>query len=223
MDSKTTTSTLVSLITFDKIKQVCEAKNYWFPKQSSNYDMFVFGVRSFNLNQTSDSFNDVLGIAYYVGTKSVLILCSGTTDPGKSELTNPSFIAAQQEGTAIVKEGQYRRAYKYGYHGIGNWRHKALIQVAPITIYRDRNGDTTLDIGKEVKTTTGLYGINIHGSTLWDNTELKEIGRYSAGCQVFNKANEYKQFMQTCEYQIKAGLGDTFSYTLFNEHDFTRN
>lgn len=194
------------------LKEACNKKGYWFPSTSTDGDVFLFGIRNKNRDQKPDAFDDVVGVLVPISGQYRLSFYEATTDPGKLELLDPSFAEAKRNGTAIMKEGQYRGAYRLGYHGSGKWRHRALIQVRAITIYRDNNRNDTLDI-HPLNTTEGLYGINIHGAALWKSIE--SIGRYSAGCQVVN--SNYEDFITNVELQVAAGLGHTFTYTLFDE------
>lgn len=131
-------------------------------------------------------------------------------------LTRPKFAAAIKDGTAILKTGQYRGAYQLGRHGSGAWQHDALIQVKPVTIYRDANRDAILDT--DVKETTGLYGINIHAASLWQ--DLDRIGEYSAGCQVLRRAIDLAKLVDLCRQQIRHIGVNSFTYTLLDESDF---
>ena len=201
-----------------QIYKLCIKKGYWFPVSGRPFDLFVFGVRSNNREQSKDGFDDVIGIAYQdlKGEKCVAYF-SATTDPSVRELINPSFYEAQLYGTAIMKEGQYRGAYKLGLHGGGVWQHVALIQQMPIKIYRDKDKDTILDF--DVPVTQGLYGINIHAASLWQ--DLDKIDGYSAGCQVFANSKEYYKAVELWQAQMRYGLGDIFSYTLFTQDEFS--
>ena len=60
--------------------------------------------------------------------------------------------------------------------------------------------------------TEGYYGINIHKA----GTDSTEVNKWSAGCQVFANANDFKEFMAIC-YEAEAKWGETFSYTLIDE------
>lgn len=202
----------------DSLVKLCASKQYWFPKETLDYNCFVFGLRSNIIDQSKDQFNDTLGVVYPIANRYYIYLCEGTTDPGVMELMSPSFIEAIRNGTAIVKEGQYRKVYKLGIHGTGNYKHLALLQQKPITIYRDSNRDKILDM-KPIKTTEGIYGINLHGANIW-NDIIDSIGRYSAGCQVIAKKTQYEIFFNILQKQLLKGLGDEFSYTLFKSTDF---
>ena len=203
-------------IKINDLKKVYKAKGYAY-FDSGNYNLNIFGIRSANRDQTEDKFDDILGVAYIdsVG-KETLSTYAATTDPGLNHLVNPKFREAIKNGTAILKEGQYRAAYKLGHHGAGRWIHKALIQVRPVTCYRDANRDVILDTsGKE---SSGLYGINIHAASLLN--ALDKIGDYSAGCQVIKHSTHLSELVQLCRRQELEGLGSTFTYTLFDESDF---
>ena len=132
-----------------------------------------------------------------------------TTLPGKKAMEHPVNIV----GTAILKEGQYRGCWKIGYH---KGKYKALVQNAPLTVYRDGNKDDKFDL-KPTCIDKGIFGINIHkagnldaGSTLVDG--------WSYGCQVFKKAIDFASFMRLVEKSARL-YGDKFTYTLINEDD----
>jgi hypothetical protein len=63
----------------------------------------------------------------------------------------------------------------------------------------------------------GLYGICIHASVLYG--EASQIGRFSAGCQVFKVAADHQRYMSLCQRQIDNGFGNSFTYTLFHQND----
>ena len=62
----------------------------------------------------------------------------------------------------------------------------------------------------------GIFGINIHRSN--ETWTRNTVDQYSAGCQVFNKNNDFIAFMRLCEEQRKRH-GNSFTYTLINEED----
>lgn len=75
------------------------------------------------------------------------------TEPSVQYLTHPLNPA----GTAIMYPGQYRNAYRIGLHR----GRPALVQVAPVKVYRDanRNGSVDLVPGSDQ---SGMFAINIH-------------------------------------------------------------
>ncbi len=134
-----------------------------------------------------------------------------TTDPGTYFLKNP----INNLGAAILKEGQYVDAYKSGLH---RGQYKALVQSKPVTVFRDYDRNAILDFnnGKE---DTGLFGINIHKSGSKGDTQ--NVEKWSAGCQVFQNADSYNEFIKLTDKQL--GLyGNKFTYTLVDERAYNR-
>jgi hypothetical protein len=134
-----------------------------------------------------------------------------TTDPGTYWLNNPE----NPQGTAILKEGQYINSHQIGLHR-GNY--KALTQKNPVTVLRDYDRNAVLDFvnGKE---DTGLFGINIHRASATGTT--KTIDKYSAGCQVFENADDFANFLSLAD-KHKDLYGNNFTYTLVDERAYNR-
>lgn len=86
-----------------------------------------------------------------------------------------------------------------------------MVQVKPVTVYRDKDHDDQCDTDQGES--TGLYGINIHRA----GTNSTNVDKWSAGCQVFSKDSDFEQFLILCRKQVSAGHGDIFSYTLLKE------
>lgn len=129
-----------------------------------------------------------------------------TTDSGLYYLEHPM----NPNGTAILKEGQYRGAYQIGKH---QGKYDALVQRKPVKVYRDSNRDQTLDFNP-ITIESGLFGINIHRSSLTRFPD--EIGKWSAGCTVFKYAKHFDDFMSICNKAAKK-FGNSFTYTLIEE------
>ena len=134
-----------------------------------------------------------------------------TTDPGTYWLNNPM----QPSGTAILKQGQYINSHKIGLH---QGKYKALTQQKPVTVIRDYDRNAILDFnnGKEDK---GLFGINIHRANATGTT--KNIDKYSAGCQVFENAEDFAKFLELAE-KHNTMYGNNFTYTLVDERALNR-
>lgn len=116
------------------------------------------------------------------------------TEPGRPYLAKPM----NPLGTAIMKAGQYRSAYQEGLH---NGR-PALVQVGPVTVYRDADRDRECEIvpGSE---DTGLFGVNIHDITDPDGL---------AGCQGLWPSDRDEML---AVYRMSAAIhGKRVSYTL---------
>ena len=104
-------------------------------------------------------------------------------------------------GTAIMKEGQYRGAYKIGKH---RGKYDALVQTGGrVTVWRDNNRDSTLDMADPSE---GYFGINIHKAGAFS----ANVDKWSAGCQVFANTDDFNEFMSICRKQP----WPKFSYTL---------
>jgi hypothetical protein len=168
----------------------------------NKWDLNIIGVRK--KNGTPNKFDD-----------HVYVVCKNdsdewqewswavTTDPGTYWLTE----SMNKLGTAIMKEGQWRGCWRLGMHH----DKPALVQIKPITVYRDTNHDSKHDTN--LGESTGLYGINIHRA----GVNSANVDKWSAGCQVFAKDADFEEFLKLCRKQVAAGHGDVFSYTLLKE------
>ena len=134
---------------------------------------------------------------------------AATTDPGTYYLKNPM----SNLGAAILKEGQYIDGWKFGKH---KGQYDALTQNKPVTVFRDYDRNAVLDFnnGREE---TGQFGINIHKA----GKDSSDIGQWSAGCQVFQKSDDFADFMQLVRKQ-REKYGDKFTYTLIDERAYNR-
>ncbi len=172
------------------------------------YELNIVGRRS--PNTIPNKFDDTLFVFWkdddnnWEGKKYNI-----TTDPATYFLQNPLSTL----GSAILKEGQWKDAYGIGMHRNS---YEAVVQKKPVTVYRDYNRDAILDWnnGREE---TGLFGINIHKAGV--NTQ--DIGKYSAGCQVFQDVSDFEEFMNLARKQ-KQLYGNTFTYTLIDERAYRR-
>jgi hypothetical protein len=168
------------------------------------YELNIVGIRSDSV--LSNRFDDKLYV-FFNDKKSKWQLqeFSITTDPGTFWLENP----LNEQGTAILAPAQYVDTYSIGLH---RGKYEALVQVAPVKIWRDYDRNAILDFSNGVEI-SGLLGINIHHASAYGTT--KTIDRYSAGCQVFENIDDFTRFMQMC-YQHRDLYGNHFTYTLFD-------
>jgi hypothetical protein len=176
----------------------------WFddPNQKG-YDLNIVGLRTSDTR--SNLFNDWIMVFYrtYAGTYTFMqIPC--TTDPGLFYRNNPENI----NGTAILKPGQYRGAYKLGKHK----GYDALQQKNPMVVYRDNDHDNFLDTNRPVQ--RGVFGINIHRANP-DRTSVL-VDKWSAGCQVIADPTSYTWLIDICKKAVKT-QGNSFTYTLLTE------
>lgn len=197
-----------SILTFDSLRNVYAKKNYTFFIKG-DYNLNIFGVRS--ASNEVNKFDDIVGLAYLVGGTPTLKMYTATTDPGLYYLTNPMRV----EGTAILKEGQYKGAFKIGMH---KGSYQALVQNKALPLYRDRNKDSKLDFD-ESTIMTEMAGINIHRATGNAGGKSVQVDKWSAGCQVIAAFDDFKEFMSIINKSAEI-YGDVFTYTLLNEKDF---
>jgi len=168
------------------------------------YELNIVGVR--NKGIIPNRFDDEIHVFFKVSPlKWEYHIYKATTDPGTFWLENPM----EPQGTAILMQGQYVDAYAIGMH---RDEYEALVQIEPVTVLRDYERTAYIDFMNGAMD-TGLFGIDIHrakaqGSTLY-------VDMYSAGCQVFQNAEDFSSFMQMC-YRHRDLYGNTFSYTLID-------
>ena len=171
------------------------------------YQLNIVGVR--NEQSQPNKFDDQLYVFYKDETyKWVIKEFPITTDTGTYWLLNPM----SSQGSAMLKEGQYIDAYKQGLH---RGDYTALVQQKPVTTYRDYDRNAVFDFGQ--KETTGIYGINIHKA----GANSQDVNKWSAGCQVFRKSEDFQEFMQLTD-RHKANYGNNYTYTLLDERAIAR-
>lgn len=190
-----------------KIKQLAKDKGYIIYDEP--YRLNIWGFRA--NTEIPNSFDDELHVFTNVAKTGkpnwAYLVFKITTDPGTYWLKNPM----NPKGTAILKAGQYKDAYRIDKH---RGKYYALCQRnGKVTVVRDYDRDAVLDFynGREQ---TGMFGINIHRAR--KAGETYKIDRYSAGCQVFKNANDFSFFMKMCEVHKKL-YGNKFTYTLVDK------
>jgi len=117
------------------------------------------------------------------------------------------------EGTAILKEGQHRGAWKLGKHK----GYEALVQRKEVTVIRDGNKDGILDLDSGYEE-TGFFGINHHRANA--KNESTQVDKWSAGCQVTADPHLYDVFIKLCQESAEV-WGEGLTYTLLNIEDFS--
>lgn len=197
----------------EQFRKAMESKGYAFfgLESKAAYNVNIIGVRSDE--DIFNKFDDALVVIYRDTKKNWEVRSySITTDPGKIWMEKPM----NSKGCAILVPDQYRGVYKIDGHG--KTRYEALCQRGgEVSVYRDANLDHEHD--RDAGTiTTGNYGINIHRSRSTGETEL--VGAYSAGCQVFKNATDFKDFMKLVNKSADK-FGNSFTYSLLNEGDIT--
>ena len=190
----------------DDIVATMRRKQYRVFENPNGHDLNLVGIR--NSESAANRFDDWLCLFYVFDGIWNRFAFPATTDPGSFYRENPLNV----RGTAIMKPGQYRRAYQVGRHK----GYKALQQVGPITVYRDNNRDLELDT-TGVDEQRGLYAINIHRASR--ERASTRVEKWSAGCQVMQDPDHFDFFMTLCERGAQK-FGNRFTYTLLESSDF---
>ncbi len=183
-------------------------KGYRIFRNETGFDLNIVGIRTKELQ--ANRFDDFLTIFYRIHGEWLFNVFKCTTDPGAYWLKNPM----SGKGTAILKEGQYRNAYRVGKH---RGQYEALVQNSPLTVIRDVTRDKKLDL-KSGHEETGMFGINIHRASKFH--ESIQVDKWSAGCQVICDPAQYQFFMKLCRLG-RESFGNSFTYTLLHELDFS--
>jgi hypothetical protein len=185
----------VKALSFEGFVNLMEEKKY---RISVEGELNIIGYR--NRFGRANYFDDVISVYQNKATGWKEWHYEATTLPGTPSLLKP----VNSKGAAILVPGQYINAYAIGFH---RNKYKALIQVKPVRVYRDRDKDGVLDID-EASIETGLFGINIHRASL--NNLI--VGPDSAGCQVIHKRTDYNEFISLCDATKEQK--NRFTYTL---------
>ena len=178
------------------------------------YKVFENDNKPLNINYVGirdtsgvNKFNDWLVLFWKYKGQWSSFYRPATTDPGTYWLNNPMNV----EGTAILKEDQYRGAWKLGKHK----GYDALVQRKEVTVIRDGNKDGILDLAGYEE--TGFFGINHHRANA--KNESTQVDKWSAGCQVTSDPHLYDIFIQLCK-ESEEIWGEGLTYTLLNIEDF---
>lgn len=188
-------------------KQIIAAsKRKGYAVFGKEYDLNLIGIRTHD--GTANTFNDWFTVSHLRASGVwAFYAFQCTTDPGLFWRKSPENV----NGVAIVVPGQYRGLWTKGKH---QGKYDALVQVAPIKVYRDNNKDGKLDKGKIDE---GLFGINCHRAN--PDHASAQVDKWSAGCQVFADPDDFAFFLKLCDRQWAAGIGSKYSYTLLEEQD----
>jgi len=200
---------LIEILNPENIKSYFAAKEYkFFDTPDKKLNLNLIGVR--RNNQGTNTFDDFILVMHREGESMVSNRYQITTDPGKYWLKNPT----NPKGTAVLAPGQYRGTWQLGKH---QGKYEALVQRKPVKVYRDNNKDEVIDYNNiTTLIDEGYFGINIHRSNPYDQSYA--VNKWSAGCQVFKRVEDYNNFIQICK-DSAAIYGNAFTYTLIDEKD----
>ncbi len=196
--------------TRNQIKEAVKSKNYkWF--EGGNYNLNIVGIRNSNTQgQVTNRFDDIITVSYSVDGELKYQEFNATTDPGAFYEQN----LLNSEGVAILVPNQYRSTYEIDLH---QSKYDALCQRKPVKVYRDDDKDKVYDFD-ESTIQEGYFGINIHRATANIHGESTQVDKWSAGCQVISKNDDYQEFMDLT-YKSSEIYGNSFTYTLIESQD----
>jgi peptidoglycan hydrolase-like protein with peptidoglycan-binding domain len=199
----------------DRVIAYMQKKNYFICRHPDCKNIiYVEGVDADgSLNpQTPNVFED-LRVVFSIGADGAPLIQPwvATTEPGKPYTTKPM----NPKGAARIALGQYK-SWNVGTHvgPSGFDPHEALIQCAPIDIYRD----SKKDFKREGPTFTGIFGVNQH----WGYDRPKDdVGTASAGCLVGEKRDGHRAFMAVVksDARFRANNGYKFVTAVIPGHE----
>ena len=135
-----------------------------------------------------------------------VFFAQGTTVPGVYWLKKPE----NKMGCAVLEhDKQFKDLWKIGFHK-GKLNHEALVQCNSCEVIRDANLNNIA--GDSTTKDFGLFGINCHRANI--NGKTLRVSQWSAGCQVFNEADNLNRLLNLSKYFNKSGQ---FTYSLLSE------
>lgn len=186
-----------NIITADQLIRYMELKGYYVDKNPGNGNIVYVSGADFDAKKgvvvlrednRPDEWNDVRLIVTVQPDYKFRITfgAKASTSPGVFSTNNKA--AKQLGGVANVVPDQYA-AWKIGFHR-RRPEHPALVQRAPVMIWRDANANFTRD---ENGIHAGIFGINQHGTS--PGYSGNRVGPYSAGCLVGMNFAEHLRFI----------------------------
>lgn len=184
------------------------ANEYWLCRHPDCINIIYVEGLDADGNRNEDApnkFNDlriVLNINRS-GNPQIMGSWDATTEPGRYYTL---IERLDPRGAARIAFGQYK-AWSVGTHMAGRpSAHEALVQTAPIRVFRDLNADFER---LNDKTDSGLFGINQH----WGYDLPKgDIGRASAGCLVGRTKLGHRSFMSLCKEDPRYSASHSYRF-----------
>lgn len=190
---------------YSKVKKAVECHGFdFFENDSKPFNLNIVGFRD---STSVNTFNDLLSVSWKFKGIENCIFFRITTDPGTFYLNNPLNV----DGTAIVALGQQKGVWKLGKH---QGKYDALVQRKEINVLRDNDKNGILDLNALIQ--SGFFGINCHRATEDGSSNI--VGKWSAGCQVFQDSYDFDLFISIIKQAIPL-WGNSFSYTLLSKSE----
>jgi hypothetical protein len=205
----------------NSLRATCQKLGYRF-FEDGDYNLNLIAVREDD--RFDNRFSDKLYIAYKVGGIWKLETLEWTTLAGtlgfggeQNPLTGAQ-TGTDLDGVAVMKEGQYRSAFKLVRNGWSYPFIKYIQQIREITYWRDNNRNGRID-RDTARMRIGNYATHIHAmSPPSVNSEFVNYwgGVWSQGCQGAPEPTFAKLFA-LCEEASKT-WGNVFTYTLLHRN-----
>lgn len=181
-----------------RIVRAAKERDFWIARHKDCCNIiYIEGMDedgTANANKPNE-FNDLRIVIQMTaaGVPKITGMWQATTEPGRYWTLRPM----NSKGAARIAFGQWK-SWTVGIH---NESHEALVQTAPLMVWRDQNKD----FSREGDTSdTGLFGINQH----WGYDSPKtDLGHSSAGCLVGRMKTGHREFMNLIkgDARFKAG------------------
>ncbi len=194
-----------------RIVHAATEHGYWIARHKDCCNIFY--IEGLNEDGTANpnkpnEFNDLRVVIKIVnGVPKIVGQWQATTEPSRYWTLRPM----NSKGAARIAFGQWK-SWSVGIH---NGSHEALIQTAPLTVWRDKNKDFSR-LGDEQD--AGLFGINQH----WGyDLPKSDLGHSSAGCLVGRMKAGHREFMKIIKTDARykaAGGGYKFMATIMPAH-----
>jgi hypothetical protein len=187
-----------------RIIRYCLSKGYYVSRQHGAYNIvYVEGMNEDGtINEDApNEFNDRrIVIEIVAGVPQIVGNWQATTEPGRHYTNSP----LNPLGAARIQFGQYK-AWQIGMHGNSD-RHEALVQIAPVTVCRDRNKDYKRT---DDRLDTGLFAINQH----WGyDAPTRDIKNASAGCLVGRTRYGHQEFMRLIKSDRRIAINPAYVF-----------
>jgi hypothetical protein len=177
-----------------RVVTALQRNRHWFSRHPDCVNViYVEGLDADGIanDDAPNVFNDLRLVLRVnrAGNPQIVDAWEATTEPGRHFTINKE----NPLGAARIAFGQYK-AWSIGTHKFGKpSAHEALVQTAPIRVFRDLNQDFER-IGDQVF--DGIFGINQH----WGfDLKKSDIGQASAGCLVGRTKAGHRSFMALCK------------------------
>lgn len=216
---KTTTN---KINTIKKLERYMRSKNYSVYNEPGILNIVGFRNNVKESGKVTNTFDDKL-ITWFYDTENNLNYYEYviTTTPGFAKGKKHLPAGPSGAGVAMMWYGQYEYKIKYHLQKKYGTEHPCLGLSTNLYVRNKPNGDRYYNKNEaKDKVQKGAIGLNIHASVRDKGQASYLVNNWSEGCQVFKKANDWKEFMALCFNQRDKHNKSTFMYALISEKEF---